>query len=401
MVRLLLALVRTAVPFFLTLLRRSAGGIYTLPSYLSAEAKHLLSSMLVVDPVKRITISEIRQLPWFQKDLPSYLRPLPPTPAAEATGFDFRMTPASANGAVGDSSSGESTPSGNTRETASDVGHIEDEIVDELADKMVGFTREEVLEHLVEPEENQVKVAYQLVRDHKRLLQTSQLEEKDELQGFLSKSPPPWNAGLGETVGRSTSIRKRETRTRDVSTGTNTPGFPPYAQDGSTTDDAEHSFALDDVTDDANDDSDDGGTLTDEETILTEEDYLEDSGIPPHSGIGILETSLRKGQLDSEEGVPPPAATPTRKARSRWHFGIRSKSPPMEIMLELYRTLQVLGMEWKAQAPGSPKEKTHANGHSNGELDHDEDFRDKEELFFVETRWRARDVVVSVLTAPL
>ncbi|PWN39346.1 Pkinase-domain-containing protein [Ceraceosorus guamensis] len=377
-----------------TLFKKINGGIYSLPSYLSSEAKHLLSSMLVVDPVKRITINEIRQLPWFQKDLPSYLRPLPPTPAAEASGFDFRMTPGTGNGSGSGSGSGESTPAGSARETASDVGHIEEEIVDELVDKMVGFTREEVLQQLMEPEENQVKVAYQLVRDHKRLLQTSHLEEKDELQGFLSKSPPPWNAGLGETVGRSTSIRKREPRARDVSTGVNTPGIPPYAQDGTTTDDAEHSFALDDATDDPNDDSDDAATLTDDETILTEEDYLEDPGIPSHSGIGILETSLRKGRADGEDAGVPAASTPTRKARSRWHFGIRSKSPPMEIMLELYRTLQVLGMEWRAHTPTKSRGQPDGGGQDNGEVDHDEDFRDNEELFFVETRWRARNVVV-------
>jgi hypothetical protein len=30
--------------------------------------------MLVVDPLKRITIPEIRKSPWFEKDLPSYLQ---------------------------------------------------------------------------------------------------------------------------------------------------------------------------------------------------------------------------------------------------------------------------------------------------------------------------------------
>jgi 5'-AMP-activated protein kinase catalytic alpha subunit len=31
--------------------------------------------MLVVDPLKRITISEIRQHPWYQVNLPKYLMP--------------------------------------------------------------------------------------------------------------------------------------------------------------------------------------------------------------------------------------------------------------------------------------------------------------------------------------
>ncbi len=43
-------------------------------------AKDLISKILVVDPVQRITISEIRQHPWFTKDLPEYLS-IPPVVA--------------------------------------------------------------------------------------------------------------------------------------------------------------------------------------------------------------------------------------------------------------------------------------------------------------------------------
>ncbi|CAG8462391.1 5671_t:CDS:2 [Acaulospora morrowiae] len=43
------------------LFKKINGGIYTIPPFLSPEAKSLLNSMMVVDPMKRITISEIRQ----------------------------------------------------------------------------------------------------------------------------------------------------------------------------------------------------------------------------------------------------------------------------------------------------------------------------------------------------
>lgn len=33
--------------------------------------------------------------------------------------------------------------------------------------------------------------------------------------------------------------------------------------------------------------------------------------------------------------------------KPKWHFGIRSRSPPMEVMLEIYKSLNGLGMEWK------------------------------------------------------
>jgi 5'-AMP-activated protein kinase catalytic alpha subunit len=40
--------------------------------------------MLVVDPMKRITIPEIREHPWFQYRLPRYLAVPPPDTAQQA-----------------------------------------------------------------------------------------------------------------------------------------------------------------------------------------------------------------------------------------------------------------------------------------------------------------------------
>jgi serine/threonine protein kinase len=50
-----------------------AGGIYNLPSHLSPGARDLIPRMLLVDPLKRITIPEIRQHPWFMLHRPRYL----------------------------------------------------------------------------------------------------------------------------------------------------------------------------------------------------------------------------------------------------------------------------------------------------------------------------------------
>ena len=36
-----------------------------------------------------------------------------------------------------------------------------------------------------------------------------------------------------------------------------------------------------------------------------------------------------------------------KQHRTRWHFGIRSRSPPMEVMSAIYASLKSLGMEWK------------------------------------------------------
>ena len=53
--------------------------------------------------------------------------------------------------------------------------------------------------------------------------------------------------------------------------------------------------------------------------------------------------------LSHTAAAVPPAPFKADKAlqKPKWHFGIRSRSPPMEVMLEIYKTLGALGMEWK------------------------------------------------------
>lgn len=46
---------------------------FYMPNYISDEAKDLITKLLQPLPLKRITISEIKEHPWFRKDLPLYL----------------------------------------------------------------------------------------------------------------------------------------------------------------------------------------------------------------------------------------------------------------------------------------------------------------------------------------
>ncbi|KAF7134281.1 hypothetical protein RHSIM_Rhsim08G0151900 [Rhododendron simsii] len=62
------------------LFKKIKGGVYTLPSHLTPGARDLIPRMLVVDPMKRITIPEIRQHFWFKTRLPRYLAVQPPDP---------------------------------------------------------------------------------------------------------------------------------------------------------------------------------------------------------------------------------------------------------------------------------------------------------------------------------
>lgn len=72
----------------------------------------------------------------------------------------------------------------------------------------------------------------------------------------------------------------------------------------------------------------------------------------------------------------------------------------MEVMLEIYRTLKSLGMEWRRKPP--PPESLTANGEPHGRAKKDYAAEEKylQGLFFVETRCRVRDVVVSFCFSP-
>jgi len=47
-----------------------------MPRQISADVKDLIKRMLQTNPVKRITLSEIKRHRWFLQDLPSYLQEL-------------------------------------------------------------------------------------------------------------------------------------------------------------------------------------------------------------------------------------------------------------------------------------------------------------------------------------
>jgi carbon catabolite-derepressing protein kinase len=112
--------------------------------------------MLAVDPVKRITVPEIIQHPFFQVDLPRYLQPLPPPPGPVLGTLSALVTPGKAI----------------DFEIIDGLGRIEEDVVEELALRMEGIDKEDVWECLRREDGTQgnaVKVAYMLLRDKRRL----------------------------------------------------------------------------------------------------------------------------------------------------------------------------------------------------------------------------------------
>ncbi|PNT70842.1 serine/threonine protein kinase OSK1 [Brachypodium distachyon] len=110
------------------LFKKIKGGIYTLPSHLSPLARDLIPRMLVVDPMKRITIREIREHSWFKARLPRYLAVPPP-------------------------------------DTAQQIKKLDDETLNDVI--KMGFDKIQLTESLQKRLQNEATVAYYLLLDNK------------------------------------------------------------------------------------------------------------------------------------------------------------------------------------------------------------------------------------------
>ena len=144
------------------------GGAFHIPSHVSDGARLLLKRMLCVDPLKRATIVEIQQMPFFQEYLPRYLQPLPDVERYPTLPMDDLNTLVLIN-------EGKADP----RKVAEskgllyteDLGVIDASVVAELLEKISSYGEEDVWRALQKEGDNQVKEAYQLVRDQRRIIQ--------------------------------------------------------------------------------------------------------------------------------------------------------------------------------------------------------------------------------------
>ncbi|KAJ7757584.1 snf 1 [Mycena metata] len=326
---------RSSCPNYRHLLTPSTDVRYEPPTHLSPHAQNLIKSMLVADPTKRITVPQIMQHPFVTVKLPRYLTPLPPVPgpvvgtlaslvSAPAVPLDF--------------------------EFVEGLGRIDDEVVDELVARLIGTDKEEIMHSLRRNDGirgNQVKVAYMLLKDKKR-------------------------------VGKDLAIFAEQERDAELATMDPRNVLSPNALSPGGSDLDENPFEAEFGEEDEAHEPDDGL-----------DDVPEDDPNAP-SNVTILNSSLRK-----------PEPTPTGRANSRrppktarWHFGIRSRSSPMEVMLEIYKTLLSMGMEWKEKKNLGCLGRTSAGRDDYCDERSDESMRAAAGIFCIETRARVQNIVV-------
>mmetsp|Transcript_42372 Transcript_42372/g.76401 ORF Transcript_42372/g.76401 Transcript_42372/m.76401 type:complete len:692 (-) Transcript_42372:86-2161(-) len=310
------------------LFKKIKSGMYSLPSHLSQLARNLIPRMLEVDPMKRITIPEIRLHPWFQHKLPPYLRHPPelmekqervvdPAVIDEVMKLPFHkayqhlMNGGMMNGGP------QNQPSHPliTRELVDTAASLEDSREDEVP---------KVLRDL--------RVAYELILDHKHT-RLRVMEVARAIREAASATPPAFSPGgsRGATPG-------------GYSSGPGSYGGSGYAS--------------------ANSPGSHHGQLS--QSRMAEEAaraLLHPGAARGGSGGGSLHTpppssipSSIPGGGGSPHVVQMQSSIPGNigmiaqhqhgRRNRRWYLGIQSKKDPAHVMTEVYKALMALGCEW-------------------------------------------------------
>lgn len=182
---------------------------------------------------------------------------------------------------------------------------IDDGLVTNLS-RTMGYDKEQVYEALLRGDENsEIRDAYALLRDDKLRGKADEVDQYLAASASNVGSPMTGtsDAGTPAAVGFDSGEGRRRRSQTDTSTAANAaqgpgPGF-----------------------------------------------------VAPDTTIAILPSSLpafhrANMQANGPSQMKKLNPVSTKKSKTRWHFGIRSRSYPLDVMGEIYRALKNLGAEW-------------------------------------------------------
>ncbi|CAE6516609.1 unnamed protein product [Rhizoctonia solani] len=327
-------------------------GRYHMPSDIPPDAANLIKNCIVVNPIKRLTMPEIMEHPWFLTGLPKYLRVTPQTPSltAPVESLSYILAPQRETRAVPGSS------------------RLIPELVDELTEA-IGGSRDEVFESLSAEGDNAIKVAYNIAKDKRR--KTLNWSERMRTQEEASDLA----AATGMVSNLMVSGSNQPTSYETDSTAYDTDEEWEFDWNGE-----EHNIAV------LNSSLPAGQPSKSKEGFLSAQVKLHRLDPDAHHLTSYAEAHANAQSQEQMRAALTANPTTDIRKKTKWHFGIRSRSPPMEVMLELYNTLKALGWEWR-EKPNFGKKKALVPGE-------EADPRDDSDIFFLETRCRINDVVI-------
>ncbi|KAH7011832.1 kinase-like domain-containing protein [Ilyonectria destructans] len=289
-----------------SLFAKIAKGTYSIPQWMPAGAATLIKKMLVVNPVQRATIDDIRQDPWFMTELPAYLQP----PVEE-----FYNTGVDPNKAIQ-----KSDIAPNATEKVQERLHNE---VTEKISKTMGYGKTDVEEALQATEPSAIKDAYMIVRENK-MMQVNQnpdalLAEPEGSSPMLSMSSA--RSGISPVAGAPRPYVSK--------VGILPSSLPAYHKDyierekaGNFKNSPPKVFVNDEPSMDRTD-------AEKEETARR---------LKPHS-----RSQLRLDEANKRPQGMTPIHPPKKNKPVRWQFGIRSRNSPWEALLCIHKALNKLG----------------------------------------------------------
>ncbi|OJD10952.1 CAMK/CAMKL/AMPK protein kinase [Emergomyces pasteurianus Ep9510] len=341
------------------LFKKIAAGNFHMPSYISTGAARLIRAMLQVHPVQRITIPEIRQDPWFLKNLPKYLQP----PAEE-----WVSSGANPNKAI---DPGRIAPG----RSLAVQEKIQQTAITKLERRM-GVDREDINDALKKPEPSAIKDAFFIVVENEMMQTNSPIDSGESpitspVSPETSNSPVP--VGGSTRSGKNANIappsKFQPTSPTPVSTPSPAPAFAipevedervshvrilptslPYVHDqimdqrererhapsGEQSEEEERGRSQ--YQDSTESEADNHKERSPEEQAATAR------ALKPHSRSLV---DLDKLRLEPPEGHEKMSSPPKRSRK--WQFGIRSRNQPYEAMLCLYKAIQAQGGVWEIQ----------------------------------------------------
>lgn len=311
--------------FIPALFKKISNGVFVLPSHLSQGARHLLKRMLVVNPLDRITVREIIQDPWFSVNLDPSL--LPPDMREEqerkkAAELESSSNPSSAPGSGG-------------------IEPIDDSLVGALG-RTMGYSKEQVYEALRHKngDGSEIRDAYQLVKDN-RLMGNAAVRQ-GEMDRYLVEDSSTEENRLKQQQYQQMLAQQQMYQSHGLSNPNSIPNSvtqSPASMSGLGSRPHSSSFSRDNPP-----------ALTFDRMQLP--NALDIGGHKtPHTTIAVLPTSLpayHRASMIALGSSTMRRLNPvtTKKSKTRWHFGIRSRSYPLDVMGEIYRALKNLGAEW-------------------------------------------------------
>ncbi|KAK3360229.1 putative serine/threonine protein kinase [Lasiosphaeria hispida] len=356
-----------------SLFAKIARGSYMVPTWMSPGAATLIKKMLVVNPVQRATIEEIRQDPWFLKDLPAYLHP----PAEE-----FLNTGVDLNKAIKVSDIAPQAPR-----------QVQEKLHNEVTEKIsktMGYGKQDVQEALEADEPSAIKDAYMIVRENK-LMHDNRESLFSLVRKFLVAS-----SHLAAALARSLDYQPESC---EANLGPEDHfGASPLGENEQVANIAQELVALT-TADDSNispmldPNMSSARSIASISTAASAKPYINKVGVlpsslPPYhrvfmerekakaSGIPLPETAPTspdplpqpRSQAEQEETLRrlkphsrsqlrldeankrPQGLTPVNPPKKtkpvRWQFGIRSRNAPWEALVCIYKALSKLGAGW-------------------------------------------------------